>query len=244
MKNKLFLIGSALILLLALGACAPAAAVLSGGESDQPARQITVTGSGMVYVAPDIATITVGVRSTADTVAESLALNNQQAKAIRDVLVQQGVVDEDIQTSSFTVYPQSDYDYQGVVTRTYFAVENNVYVTVRNLDTLSSTLDAVAKSGANNIYGISFDLQDKTKAQTRARELAVESARAQATELARVAGVELGEVVNISSSYSYPMPYYGYGLGGGGGAEAAYAVPISSGQIQVSADVTMVFTIQ
>ncbi len=244
MKSNKLLIGVSLVLLAALAACAPAA-VAGGGSTNEPVPQISVVGSGLVFVTPDIAYINVGVRSQADTVAEALELNNAQANAIKETLMGQGVEEKDIQTSSFNVYPQSDYDFQGAITRTYFSVENNVYVTVRNLDSLGKTLDAVAKSGANNIYGITFDVQDKTEAQSIARTMAVDSARTQAQELAAAAGVELGDIFSVSSFSSYAQPYYGYGVGGGGGG-AAYAqeVPIAAGQMQVNAEVTMVFRIK
>ena len=232
------------ISILALAACAPAFQTAASTAPTQNST-ITVTGTGAVSVVPDIAYINVGVRSTGDTVAEALEANNIQAEAITSTLVSQGVDEMDIQTSSFNVYPLSDYDYQGNATRTYFSVENYVYVKVKDLDKLGSILDAVARSGANNIYGIDFNLKDKTEAQSSARQLAVDSAKTQAQELADMAGVDLGEIVAISSSYSYPAYSSGYyGMGGGGVDYASSYVPTTSGQIQISADVTLVFTIE
>ena len=254
MKNNKLLVSVLLMTVVALAACG-STAVAGGGPQPQPqpmqpaaqaqGPQVSVVGSGLVYATPDIAYINVGVRSQAGTVSEALELNNAQANAIKETLMGQGVDEEDIQTSSFNVYPQSNYDFQGIVTDTFYVVENNVYVTVRNLDNLGNTLDAVAKSGANNIYGITFDVQDKTGAQSTARKQAVDGARAQALELAEAAGVELGDVISISTFSSYPQPYYGYGMGGGG-AEAAYAgsVPIAAGQMQINAEVTMVFALK
>ncbi len=257
MKSSKLYVGVSLIVLAALVACS--APVDAGGgkplqpvqpapqspDSQSPVPQVSVTGSGVVYVSPDIAYINIGVRSQADTVVEALELNNAQAKAIKDTLIAEGIDEKDIQTSSFNVYPQSDYDSQGMIVRTYFTVENNVYVTVRDLNSIGKVLDAVAKSGANNIYGITFDVQDKTEAQSTARKLAVESAEAQAQELAAAAGVELGEVILISSSASYAQPFYGYGMGGGSeGAAYSGTVPIAAGQMQINAEVTMAYRIK
>lgn len=258
MKRNKLMIGVSLVVLVVLAACSTAVDAGGGNPNMAPQSpaaqapvpqaavpQISVVASGLVYATPDIAYINVGVRSQADTVAEALELNNAQATAIKDTLVGQGVDEKDIQTSSFNVYPQSDYDQTGSITRTYFSVENNVYVSVRKLESLGVVLDAVAKSGANNIYGITFDVQDKTTAQSTARTMAVEAARKQAQELAVAAGVELGDILSISSYSSYAQPYYGMGMGGGG-AEAAFsqAVPIAAGQMQVNAEVTMVFKIK
>jgi len=244
MNNKKYFLITGFLALLILGACAPQGQVVApvAGGTNQPAPSISVSGSGQVNVTPDIAYINVGVRSEGDTVSEALELNNQQAHAIKDTLMEEGVAEEDIQTSSFNVYPQSEYDFQGQPTRDFFSVENVVYVTVRNLDNLGQILDAVARSGANNIYGINFDVQDKTEAQAAARELAVESAQRQAQELADAAGVELGGLISISTSQSVPSPYYGYAYGMGGGGDGS--VPVASGQMQINAQVTLVYAIQ
>ena len=203
---------------------------------------ITVTGSGQVYVVPDMGYIDIGVRSQGATVIEAIAINNEQANAIQSALMEQGVEEEDIQTSNFNVYQQTDYDYQGNPASTYYSVENNVYVTVRQLENLGNLLDAAARSGANNIYGVNFDVQDKSEAQSTARKLAVQSAQAQAKELAQAAEVELGDLISITSSSISTTPFSGYGMGGGGGM--VESVPISSGQIPITAQVEMTFAIQ
>lgn len=244
MKQYRFSIFMALAILMVLAACTPSAAG-AAGATDAPARQITVNGIGQVYVAPDIAYINVGVRSLAETVADALEQNNAQARTIKDALTAQGVEEKDIQTSSFNVYPQPEYDFQGQITRNLYAVENTVFLTVRNLQNLGTLLDVVAENGANNIYGITFDLQDKSEAQKTARQMAVDSGRSQAQELADMAGVKLGKLISISSYSSYPTPYYGYGMGGGGGAMAYDAsVPIASGQIQIYAEASMIFEME
>jgi uncharacterized protein YggE len=214
--------------------------VSAGGQNTEMAM-ITVAGSGQVHVVPDIGYINIGVSSQGATVIEAIAINNEWADAIQAALVEQGVEEKDIQTSNFNVYQQSDYDYQGNLVSTYYSVENTVYVTVRQLENLGNVLDAVAGSGANNIYGVNFDVQDKSEAQSAARKLAVQSAQAQAQELAQAAGVELGDLISINSSSNSMASIYGYGMGGGGMVES---VPISSGQIPINAQVEMTFAIR
>jgi uncharacterized protein YggE len=99
---------------MALAACAPA--VFNERGRTRPANRCN--GNGVVYVVPDLAYINVGVHSTGDSVGEAMDANKAQATAIKDTLVAQGVAEGDIQTSSFNVYPQSDYDFQGAVTAT------------------------------------------------------------------------------------------------------------------------------
>jgi len=236
-KSIVFVLG---ILTFSLSSCS-GSGVSAGGQITEVAV-ITVTGSGQVYVVPDMGYIDIGVRSQGATVIEAIAINNEQANAIQAALVEQGIEVEDVQTSNFNVYQQTDYDYQGSPTGTYYSVENTVYVTVRQLENLGKVLDAVARSGANNIYGVNFDVQDKSEAQSSARKLAIQSAQAQAQELAQAAGVELGDLISIISPSISTTPFYGYGMGGGGGMMET--VPISSGQMPIDAQVEMTFAIK
>jgi uncharacterized protein YggE len=72
----------------------------------------------------------------------------------------------------------------------------------------------------------------------------MDSAKAQAQEMADAAGVKLGDILSISSSYSYPSTASGYGMGGGGSDAAYSSVPVTAGQIQVSADVNISYGIK
>jgi hypothetical protein len=226
---------------LLLAACSGGAPSIAA-NSNNPAT-LSVTGTGQVFVVPDIASISVGVRSQGETVSEAIASNNAQAQQIKDTLVAEGVDEKDIQTSGFYVYQQFDYDFQGQPTDYYYSVENTVFVTVRDIGKLGGILDAVGRSGANTIYGINFDVDDKSEAQSSARNLAVQAGMAQAQELAQAAGVKLGDLISINSTgTTTSQDFYGYGMGGGGAM--AESVPISSGQMPINAQVILTFSIK
>ena len=63
-------------------------------------------------------------------------------------------------------------------------------------------------AGANSIYGITFDVQDKEAALATGRDQAMADAKAQAEELAKAAGATLGDVQSISYYSSSPSPIY------------------------------------
>jgi uncharacterized protein len=235
MKNqwKLLIIGVLVMALLA--ACQPAA------KSAEVNRQIGVNGTGRVYLVPDIAYIYIGVRSQAEDVASALSDNNRQAQSISDALRERGVLGEDIQTTSFNVYPQQEYTPEGQPGRITYVVENTVYVKVRDLQALGTLLDGVVRAGANSINGISFDIEDRAQAEADARRLAVEDAKAKAAELAELAGVQLGELqsINVYSSGA-PMPLYD--AKGGVGFESG--APIAAGQLVVQMDANLTFAIK
>lgn len=208
-------------------------------------RTLTVNGTGKVVLVPDIAYINIGVHSEAPDVSSALNNNNALATAISDALQAEGVELKDIQTANFNVYPMQQYDNMGQITGTVYVVDNTVYITVRNLSTLGKLLDVAISSGANNIYGINFDIADRDSALASARDLAIKDAQTKALSVAGVAGVQLGEVQAISATNSsYVQPYSAYGMGGGGAASQEPSVPVSAGQIVITYDVNLTYAIK
>jgi uncharacterized protein len=226
------------------GSTAPRQAAAQGPETYPQQRSITVTGIGQVSLAPEMAYVYVGVQSQSDNVAEALSANNQKAQAISEALRGLGIDENDIQTSSFNIYPMQQYGPMGEVTGTLYNVDNTVYVTIRNLQTLGQMLDVTVRAGANSINGISFDVSEESKNQAvaDARRLAVDSARSQAQALAEAAGVNLGGPLTL---YAYmtgqPVPLY---EAKGGFAADASQVPISAGQINIRVEVNASYAIE
>jgi uncharacterized protein YggE len=239
MKKTVLMLAVSLVALLALTACGTTEVTTVMEQQ----RTLSAAGNGVVYIVPDIAYINVGVRVDADAVSDALAANNIQANSIADALQELGVEKSDIQTSNFNVYPMQDWGPDGQISRKYYVVENTVMITVRDLSKLGQLLDTVVSSGANTINGISFDVQDKATAEAEARDKAIEDAKAEAQAIAAASGVSLGEIqtVNVyTNGVSYPM-YESKGLGGGAAYDAS--VPISAGQLKISADANIVFII-
>lgn len=246
---KKSIIAFALLVVLLLSACTapaqsnqPAAPVQQSDQPQNPQpRTISVTGSGQVTLAPDLAYIYIGIHSQAANVSDALKENNDKAQAVSSALSEMGIEAKDIQTSSFNIYPQQNYGPSGEALELQYAVDNTVYVTVRQLQNLGQLLDVVVRSGANSINGISFDVNDKSQAVSEARRLAVESARSQAEEMASVAGVELGELqtMNVYTSSPVMSTYEGKG-----GAYDAASVPISAGQMIIRVEVNAIYVIR
>jgi uncharacterized protein YggE len=122
-------------------------------------------------------------------------------------------------------------------------VDNSVYVTVRDLAQIGELLDTAVTAGANSIYGVQFDVADKTAALSDARIAAVNDARLVAEELAQATGVSLGAVQSVSN-YSGVTPVPFYEGRGGAASQVDSSVPISPGQMTVSVDVTVTYNIQ
>ncbi len=255
MFKKTFILTSILIISALLAGCAGSAFALAPAGNTQivpqttestplPARTLSVSGSGIAYLTPDIAYINLGVRTEGAEAAKAVAENSDLSLQIAEALKALEVESKDIQTTNFSIFPQQKYDLDGKPSgEITYVVENTVYVTVRNLEIIGDILDAAVKAGANQVYGIQFDVADKTAALSEARQSAVENATVIAQELASAANVSLGDILTINMvSRSAPIPVY-EGMGGARLAEAA-SVPIAAGQMTLTVEVSMVYQIQ
>jgi uncharacterized protein YggE len=236
MRTKLSIFVLVSVLALVLSAC--------GGAALQP-RTLSVSGNGTVYLTPDIAYIYIGVHTEDPAIATAVDKNNTQSQALVDALKNAGIAAADIQTSNFSVYTTSQYDkVTGVSTGTSYAVDNTVYVTVRDLSKLGSLLNTTVSAGANNINSITFDVADKTAAMAQARQKAMANASSLASELAQTAGVTLGQIQEVTYSDNTPIQY-SYGMGGGGSAAAPnLTVPIQPGMTQITVTVSVTYTLK
>jgi uncharacterized protein YggE len=245
MKQKLLWIVSGLMVLGLLAACSTSPTVQSAPVTTAAAtnvRTLSATGTGEVYITPDIASINIGVHTEASDVTSALSQNSQQAQSISDTLTGLGVDAKDIQTSNFNVYPVSNYGPDGQVTSKSYSVDNTVYVTVRDLNKIGDLLDAVVKSGANTINGITFDVQDKSAAEEQARNQAIQAAQTQAESIAKAAGVTLGDLqtISVTASGTNSFVYDKYNATYGGGVN----VPVSAGQLLISIDANLTYAIK
>jgi uncharacterized protein len=233
MRTKLFLFIP--ILALVLSACAAPAA---------QTRTLSVSGNGTVYLTPDIANIYIGVHTENPAITTAVKDNNTQTQALVDALKAAGIAEADIQTSNFSVYYSPNYDkLTGTTIGSNYAVDNSVYVTMRDLSKMGSILNTAVTSGANNINRITFDVADKTAAMAEARQKAMENASSLANELAQTAGVTVGEIESISYTDNSYYPAYS-GMGGGGAAAPNASVPIQPGKTQISVTVSVTYAVK
>jgi hypothetical protein len=242
MKTKTLVISVILLLAVLLSACGPVALPATGQTTS---RLLTVSGAGKVSLKPDIAYIYVGVHTEKPSAAEAVAENNANTQKLIEALKEAGVDANDIQTTNFSIWQNTQYSPDGTRGATNYAVDNTVYLTVRKLESLGDLLDAAVQAGANNVNSIQFDVADKTKALSDARAEAVKTAKTQADELATAAGVTLGGIQSIQYFDASPSPVFqGKGMGGGGAASADVAVPINPGQMQITVTVTIAYEIK
>jgi hypothetical protein len=210
---------------------------------DQP--HIGVRGNGVVSAKPDMAIIQVGVQiqNTSLDAAQSEAAAKMDA--VMNQLKTSGVAEQDIATSQYSVDPVMDYRDNEPPRVTGFRVTNVVSAKIRDISKAGDTIDALIKSGANTLYGVSFTFSDPSALMRQAREQAVKDARAKAEQLATLTGVSLGTVIVVEDggSNTTPPPVPMMEAAGRDMAQAANT-PISPGQQEIRVDVSVVFGIK
>ncbi|MGB4594311.1 MAG: SIMPL domain-containing protein [Anaerolineaceae bacterium] len=255
-KKYLFItLATLLIGSLLLSACSQTPVVKASPTSEEqlsmsnqlytPVRTLSVNGIGKIVLVPDMAYINIGVRNEDVDVTSALSVNNDMAARIAEALKAKGVEEKDVQTTNFNVYPSQKYDNMGNVTSTTFVVENTINIKVNKLADLGALLDEAIRAGANNIYGIQFDIKDRQTVLDQARDLAIKDAQARAQSVATVAGVELGQIQSINVSTSSGIQPITYGMGGGGYAkDMSSTVPVSAGQLEVTYEANLIYEIK
>ncbi|ODM41568.1 SIMPL domain-containing protein [Cereibacter johrii] len=203
--------------------------------------RLTVTGEGAVAGRPDMATITLGVTTEAATAAEAMAGNSEKLGRVLQRLKEAGLEDRDLQTSGLSLNPNWTQSPDGEAPRIAgYVASNMLTVRVRALDRLGAVLDQAVQDGANTLQGVSFGLVDPQPAMDEARRKAVAKAQARAQLLTEAAGVQLGPILEIregGDGYQPPMPMY---------REAAMdaPVPVAEGEIETTAQVTLVYELK
>ena len=216
------------------------------GQSDngsETLRTLSVNGTGQVNAVPDVADVSLGVFEQ----AKEAAAASQQAASSMDAVVQAllglGIDEKDIQTTSISLNARYDWNMEPAEIVGWEA-RNMVNVTVRDIEAVGDVVDAVVESGANQINGISFRVEDPTEAQALARTAAVDDARAKAEQLATDAGVEIVGIISISESGGQqPQPIYMAREEVAFAASADAATPVLPGEVELSVNVNIQYEI-
>jgi len=231
------------------GSAAPAAASDAAGKAALTAAapaaggaRITVTGTGNVSGVPNQLSLSMGVQTSAGSVATALRQANAAARSVAAVLRRSGVAAPDIETSGLSIYP--NYSNSSGVPSGY-QVSEQLTVTLRRLSTAGSQISAAARAGGNatTIDGVSLNLSDTSTLLASARAKAVADAKAKAAAYARALGRPLGPVISMSEAAPaqpfQPLPY----AATPSASRAGSPVPVHPGTQQLSVTVTVVFAL-
>jgi uncharacterized protein YggE len=204
---------------------------------------IVTTGEGTVKMAPDRVWVTIAAESRAKSPREAQRANADAMKAVLDKLKALGLPADAIRTSGYDLQPQFDYVNGRQSLREYLA-RNTIEVRVDDVSRAGEVLDAAVGSGATSVSGVRFDLKDRSAAEREALKKAVADARGRADAAAAGAGMKVERVVKIEEQrVMIPEPRPIMMARQSIVAEAA-GPPISAGELEIRATVTMTSSIK
>jgi len=207
---------------------------------------ITVNGSSEVMVAPDQATVRLGIVRQAPAAQAAQEQANALAQEILAAVGRTGVPASQIQTARLVlspVYAPRNPDSRDAPRIVAYTASNSLSVRVTNLTLVGPVIDAGLKAGANQLEGVQFSLMNDLASRQQALRLAVEEARSKAQVMADALRVNLVEVMEASESGVSVVPFAEAGLAGVQARALAVETPVSPGQIQVRANVTLRYRI-
>ena len=234
---------SPLLLLSGLltGAIAAPAAAQPAPSSLPPVDRHVIhsTGEGTIKRAPDRAWFTVTAESRARTPQAAQKQNAQIMSAVLDKLRGAGLPQDAIQTRSYDLQPEYDFN-DGRQTLRGYAARNTVEVRADDLARVGELLDIAVSAGATSAGQVRFDLKEREAAEREALRLAVQDARRRAEAMASAAGLNIASILRIDEQRSGgvppPMPLM---MEMRMAQSADSAPPVAPGELEVRAHVSL-----
>lgn len=233
---------------------APASQSVAATVQGDGQAGIWVSGIGTKEVEADVAVISIGVESREETVASARGAAAESMTSVLDALSTLGVADDDIVTTSLNIHPiqvwievKDDNGSHSEPRITGYVVNNQVRVTVRDIEMADEAIDKAAEVGGDliRINNVSFTVGDPAAHADEIRQRAVEDAKAKAELYAEAFGVELGPVVFMQeSSGAGPVNQGEVRLEMVMAKQADASTPIESGDISLSITIQAGFSIQ
>ena len=156
---------------------------------------------------PDEASMTVGTQAKASTATEAVAANKVKTEKLLATIRLAGIRERDIQTQGIQLQPDYRWDNEpggrGRQTLIGYIANNSVQIKTRNIDTLTSLLDALTTAGADTVYGPNFSIADPAPLRREARVRAMARGIEEATEFARNNGYRTVRLLSVEEGTSY-----------------------------------------
>lgn len=211
-------------------------------KSDIYNQPLAVTGEGKVFVKPDIAMISVGIIDEGISIEAVRKNIDNKINNVTKVIKEAGVSENDIKTQNYSLTPKYDWA-NGKQNIIGYSGSSTLQIKIRDTNKVGKVIDNATNAGANSVYGPNFVVDDKTKFEAQARDLAIKNAREKATQLAKSLNLTLGKIVSFSENGQQTV----YGQGERVGAtdmalKTTSSVPeIQSGENEIVISVTLSF---
>ena len=172
------------------------------------ATQLDVTGTGMVSIAPDEATITAQVSLVQRDAGKAQSLASNEVEAMLLAIKSFSLKPDSLNASELSLLPEYRWDratdqqqFMG------FRVTRTISFTIAEIDQLGAALSALANAGATLISSPVMGSPNAQDAKDEALAKAVGDAQKKLTLLANAANMSLSRITQISEVAPYsPRP--------------------------------------
>lgn len=205
---------------------------------------VSVTGSSVVKVHPDRASVSLGVDTAGVSARAAQEANSVLMNSILKALKTLGFEKEAVKTDRFSVNP--DYSYDSKTGRSKligYRAQNRVVVTTSELAKVGSIIDSSIQAGATTVESISYSLKDSDKAKLEALKLAAKDARSRAEVMASALGLKLSGIrAATDSDIGYaPVVQSFKASADARSLSMSSPTPIQEGDIELTAQVMVEF---
>jgi uncharacterized protein YggE len=209
------------------------------GSSSRPTkRTISVSADATIKATPDLATFSFGVTTDGASASQALTANSEVMRKVIAAIKKEGVLARDIQTENVNVYPKTDSDGN----TTGYSASNTVSVDLHEVLKSGRLITRVTDAGANLESGPTFSLEKTDRVYEKALNEALDKAQAKAASMADHVGLNLGKPTRITEGAENVVRMYDTAALTAEKAPSI-AVPVKRGRIEVSASVTVVYSV-
>ena len=210
---------------------------------------IVMDGIGEIESIPDIAEISLNIKSSSKTESEALEGLAKNMQRVIDVLKKLKIKDEDIRKDSVNIYPE--YDDRNNREIIAYNGTSGIHFKTRDLKNITELLSNVMKGSANMFSNINYSSSKEDDLNDEARKAAFKKAYDKAKLYAELSGNKLGQICTISegSIHAY-IPSFRNNMNedsmmmAGSAPKANYSIPIKPGMIKTTANVTLTYGLE
>ncbi len=175
------------------------------------AGTLNLTGSSVISVAPDVASVSFSVSNRNANMATAINETNATIETIKSTLVKSNlnISLDNITTSWFNTYPEysrQERDYNKQATIIGYVVSHQMSVSVDNIENLNDVINILVDSGAENLNNVNYSLKNKEEAYNKALELAIANAVSKANTLTKLLNLQNVRLTNINESNNNYYP--------------------------------------
>jgi uncharacterized protein len=170
---------------------------LSGPVAAEVLAGIHVTGTGEVAVVPDMARVSLEVRSEGPDANRLKAEIDEVVAAVLAFTDRLDIARRDVTAAAVNIYPRYRPGDRGSVIDGLIATRS-IEVVLRDLALIGDVINGSLELGVTGVGGITLDASNRIELERQALDLAIDDARREARQVALRFEVSLGSLKNAS----------------------------------------------